>query len=314
MALSREEVREVRKRDLLYGMEDELWKLIKRRVITAGILVVVIAAGGLWVAVELVVQRVAETPLRDFQKEVIRAEVQADAAKRASDGAKASAEQLSAGLETLNKTLQALNEQARAVGQQFAQQQQEIDAASRNAALRSQRDFNIIQQRIRELETLVRKIGDENDATRKATVEYAKQVAALETKIEKEQKRFAENSEFTLSIAYDPSKKALATEAQNRLTIAGFRVTVRESKTLAGIKGNSLLYQTQSEAKAQDVVALMKPLIKDLQVRKVPSDPNVGFPEYKSGTERIDKSPFPYLPLYAAILDPKNMQLTLGAE
>jgi predicted nucleic acid-binding Zn-ribbon protein len=148
--------------------------------------------------------------------------MQADAAKRASETAKASAEQLSAGLTTLNTTLQGLNEQAKGIELQFKFVTDQINAASENANLRSQRDFNAVQRRITALEGLVREIGEDSAASRKATAEYARQIAALETKFDSEQKRFAENSAYTVPIFYDPSKKSQATEVQSRLASLGF--------------------------------------------------------------------------------------------
>lgn len=307
--------KEVKKRALLYEMEDHFWSLVKRGVVPFAAVLTVVGAGGIWIAVELIVQRVAETPLRELQKEVVRAEVQADAAKRASDAAKTSSEQVTAGLNTLNTTLQGLTEQAKAVELQFRLVTDQINAASDNARLRSQRDFDAVQRRIAALEALVKQIGEESAASRKATAEYARQIAALESKVEREQKRFAENSEYTVLIFFDPSRKALATELQSRLAALGFRAPVHELPAKA-FKGNALTYHEQSDAKAQEVLALLKPVVKDVQGKKAkPPEifskltevvPSKGADSFKSGG-------FTYH-LLAWNLDAKSMQLALGVN
>ena len=74
-----------------------------------------------------------------------------------------------------------LKGKATGVEKQFGLVKEQISAEGKNAALRSGQDFKAIQERISGLEALVKKIGDENDATRKATADYAKQVAVLES-------------------------------------------------------------------------------------------------------------------------------------
>ena len=311
---------EVKKRDILYGMEDELWRLVKRRIgyYLAG--VAIVGGVGIWLVAELVVQRVAEAPLKELQKEVMRAEFQADGAKRASDAARTSSEQVTAGLAALNTTLQNLNEQAKAVEVQFKLVTEQINAASDNASLRSQKNYDAVQRRISALEVLVKQIGDENAATRRATAEYGKQMAALEGKVDREQKRFAENSAFTVSILFDPSKKVLAGEVQSRLSALGFRAPLHElpAKTT---KGNELTYHGESDAKAQEVLGILKPVVKNVQGKKAPevSSSKKTYDFVKDGKMRGDiGTPPVMLNFYSLItamnLDPKNMQLALGAD
>jgi methyl-accepting chemotaxis protein len=297
MAMTNEEIE---KRKLLYEVEQELWTLLKRR----AWLLIILGVGGLWAIVHWTVQQVADRPLKEVQKQLVQAEVQADGAKRSAAAAGSAADQVTTSLGTLQGSVQGLRDQAKAVEDQFALVSQQINAASENAARRSQRDFNAVQQRIAGLEALVKKIGDENDATRKATADYAKQVAALETKIEREQKRFAENSEYTVSISHEPSKKALAAEVQSRLASTGFRATVRELMPNI-IKGNSLTFQGPNEAKAQEVLALLKPVVRDLQAKK-PLEYGSKMSDLK-GSTAIN-------PLVFWHLDPKGMQLLLGAD
>jgi hypothetical protein len=218
----------------------------------------------------------------------------------------------------LQTSIQGLQEQAKGVADQFSLVSQQINAASANAARRSQQDFDALQQRITGLETLVKKIGDENDATRKATADYARQVATLEVKVEKEQKRFAENSEYTVSIFFDPSRKAQAAELQSRLAALGFRAPIRELPANAA-KGNTLTYQSPSDAKAQEVMALVKPVVRDIQAKKFPElrlSSLEGF--YKKSEDwKIESQKFESL-LPGGLLsmawgmDPKSMSLTLG--
>jgi hypothetical protein len=301
-----------------HQLEDVFWGLVKRRFVITGLAVLVIGAGVVLVAVETVVQRAVETPLRELQKEVIRAEVQADAAKRANEAAATSSEQVTAAATALNTTLKALAERANAIDIQFNRVTEQINATSENASLRSQRDFNALQNRIAGLEVLVKKIGEENAATRKAAAEYASQVATLGAKVEREQKRFAENSAYTVSVFFDPSRRAIATELQGRLTALGFRAPILEVPGIA-VKGKNLLtYHGESEAKAQEVLGLVKPLVKDLQLTKAPEIVSKSTTPYKSGGK------VEFFPGGALIdmlggfhkwnLDPKNLQLALGAN
>src|SRR5690349_5398542 len=185
--------------EMVYTMEEKLWAIVKRRIIVTGVLIAVAGIGGIWGAIELVVARVAETPLKNVQKEIIRAEVQAESAKRASDVAQASSEQVTKGLNALNTTLESLGGQAKAVETQFKLMKEDINAASENARLRSKQDFGAIQSRISALESLVKQIGVDSAASRKAAAEYAKQIAALEIKVGSDQKRFADNSLYTIA-------------------------------------------------------------------------------------------------------------------
>ncbi len=226
MAMTNEEVE---KRTVLYEMEDELWRLIKRRGAIFALAFATIGMGGIWAAVHITVQQVADRPLNELQKQLVLAEVQAEGAKSAAAASRTAADQVASSLQLLQSSIEGLGEQAKAVKAEFVLVREQINAASENASRRSQQDFNAVQQRIGALEALVKRIGEENEATRKATADYAKQVAALEVKVEKEQKRFAENSEYTVSIFFDASKKALATEIQSRLAALGFRAPVHTS-------------------------------------------------------------------------------------
>lgn len=298
--------KEVKKRTVLYEMEDELWRLVKRRVWIFVITFAVIGASGIWAIVHFTVQQVADRPLKDLQKQLVNADVQVEGAKTAATASRKAADEATMSLAALQASIQGLRDQAKAVENQFTLVSQQINAASENAARRSQQDFNAVQQRIAGLEALVKKIGEENDATRKATADYAKQVAALETRVEREQKRFAENSGYTVSIFFDPSKKALATELQSRLAALGFRAPVHEVRAL---KGNSLTYQSQSDVKAQEVLALLKPVVKDVQVKKFSElGLTKELAEIFPGVERYKS------PLIGWHVDPKSMQLALGVN
>src|SRR5262249_49238779 len=180
----------------------------------------------------------------------------------------------------LTKGLEDLKTQATGVEKQFGLVTERINAEGKNAALRSSQDFKAVQERISSLEALVKKIGDENEATRKATADYAKKVSTLESQIERNQKRFAENSQYTVWIRFEPEQKTLAQEAQNVLANVGFKATLTELKTetaeaSAGdrAKDNSLGYFAQDETKAQEILALIKPIIKDVRSVKLSSSP-----------------------------------------
>jgi hypothetical protein len=151
---------DVAKRKILYELEDEIWALLKRKAWIAVFVVGIVGIGGIWATVHYTVQQVADGPLRDLQKQLVHAEIQADAAKRANATASNAAEQVRSNLDALQGSLRSLGEQAKGVEVKFTLVSQQIDASSKNAALRSQRDFNAVQERIAALEVLVKKIGE----------------------------------------------------------------------------------------------------------------------------------------------------------
>jgi hypothetical protein len=297
-------------RAALFELEDEFWGLVRRRIVVTGLVALIIGAGGGWAVIELVVQRNVETPLRDLQKELVRAEMQAQGARSASETARASAEQVTSTANALKDTLQDLGQQASSVEERYKAVRAEIDAASQTERRRSQQDSVAIQQRITALEALVRRLADDNVASRNATADYQRKITELEQKVEGEKKRFADNSGYTVSIVFDPSRKNLATEVQARLAVLGFRAPLHEQPANA-VKGNTLTYQPSSEAKAQEVISALKPLVKDIQEKKMAE-----YLPYKkeSSSSKIDFKGAGVLPLMLFAWDPKGMQLQLGAQ
>src|SRR5690349_11423924 len=114
-SVGRVNVEDIEKRKLLYEIEDELWSLLKRR----AWIIALLGLGGIWIAVHYTVQQVAEGPLKELEKQLVRAEVQAEEAKRANTAATSAAEQVAASVSTLQATIQSLNGQAKAVEDQF---------------------------------------------------------------------------------------------------------------------------------------------------------------------------------------------------
>jgi hypothetical protein len=261
---------EVEKRKLLYEMEDELWNLIKRRAWVVVVLGSVIGFAGIWGMVQFVVSHVAEQPLRALEKNLAQAELLAERAKNAAVAASGSADKVTAEVSSLTAGIQGLKDEAKGVEGQFRLVIERINAEAKSAAIRSDKDFAAAQQRISALEALVKKIGEENEATRKATVDYAKKIAALEAQIEQEQKRFAENSLYSITIRFGPEKRGLAQQVQSRLSALGFKAPISELPERMPVerKGNVLQYSSQSEKKVQEVVALIRPLVKDVEVIK----------------------------------------------
>jgi len=255
---------EIKKRRLLYEVEDELWRLIKRRAWIVVVFLALVGVGGLWAAVHVTVRQVADGPLKDLQRQLIQAELQAESARKANAEATTAANQARADLTSLQGTIQALRNEAKSVEDKFGLVSQQIDAAAKNAALRSQRDFNAVQERISALETLVKRIGDENAATRQAAAEYAKQIAALENKFDREQKRFAENSAYSISIFAVSEKRVLAQEIQRRLASVGFRVTLSELPLK--VDKTTLTYHEKNEAKAKEILSMLGTSLKDVQL------------------------------------------------
>jgi hypothetical protein len=257
---------EAEKRKLLYEIEDELWKLLRRRAWIG----VLIGAGGLWAAVNFAVREVADRPLQDVRNQLMKAEFLVERVGAAAAAASGVADQVKTQLASLTVSIQSLKDEAKGVEERFGVVRERISAEAKNAALRSEKDFSAVQQRIVALEALVKRFGEENEATRKATADYARKIAELESKIEKEQKRFAENSTYTIWISFIPDKKALALELQSRLASVGFKALFTPSLGMAiPPKGSSLNFVPQSEPKVQEVLALIRPVVKDIEARKL---------------------------------------------
>src|SRR5262249_15783078 len=268
---------DVEKRKLLYELEDELWKLIKNRAWIVG----VFGLTGIVGLVTLTVKQLADSPLQEIQKKLVEANLLAERAKASATDANGASEQVRTQFGSLTASLQGLKDQAKGVEDQFRLVLERINAEAKTAAARREKDSSAIQQRISALEDLVKKIGEENEATRKATADYAKKVGSVEAQIEQEQKRFAENSQYTVRIQFAPAQKGLAQQLQARLSGAGFKVPIIDMPVskLPSIKlpsdpsiksENVLLYTPQSENKAQEVLALLKPFITGIQARKAP--------------------------------------------
>jgi hypothetical protein len=254
---------EVEKLKLLYETEEKLLGRFKHRFWIILILGSLGVVGAIYALVERTVNQVATGPLKEIEKKLTESNLLSEKAKAAATTAAGSADQVNAQLSLRQKDVEDLQEKAKVVEKQFGVVMDRINAEARNAATRSTQDFKAAQERISNLEGLVKKIGDENEATRKATADYAKKVALLEGQIEKNQKRFAENSKYTVWISFVPEQKALAQQVQNVLANVGFKASVRESSTVG--KGNSLVYWSQEETKARDILDLVKPIIKDVQ-------------------------------------------------
>jgi hypothetical protein len=278
---------EVEKRKLLYELDDELRKLFKRRFWIITIIVAIAGVVGVPWAISTFVQRtveqVAGVPLKAIEKNMMQAELLTDRAKKdASDAMGAAAEAKS--------QVEALKGKAAGVEKEFGLVTERINAEAKNAALRSTQDFKANQDRIARLETLVKQIGDENEATRKAYADYKKEIDRITAETDRNQKRFAENSQYSVLINYYSSEqRPLAQQVQNVLANVGFKAALLPlfSSAVPGAtdpatgepwKGNSLTYSPESEMKAQEILPLIKPIIKDVRLRlreppKMPSIP-----------------------------------------
>jgi hypothetical protein len=173
---------EAEKRELLHELQDGVWKFVKERAWWTAVIFGVFGVFGvpllIYTLVERTVDRVAVVPLKAVEKNLTQAELLAERAKKAASDAAAAAAEVNAQVEDLKG-------KATGVEKRFGLVTEQINAEAKNAALRSTQDFKASQERISRLEALVKKIGDENEATRKATADYAKQVTVLEAQIEK---------------------------------------------------------------------------------------------------------------------------------
>lgn len=150
----------------------------------------------------------------------------------------------------------------------------QIDAAAPNASMRSDKDFTAMQTRISSLETLVKKIGEENEATRSATAAYEKRLAGIQAQMEKEQRRFVENSGYSVTISFPPQKRDLAGQIQARLAASGFRASLspideRHITARIAASQNTMWFSEEIEGKAPEVLALLiRPLLKEITTVK----------------------------------------------
>jgi hypothetical protein len=272
---------EVEKRKLLYELEDELRKLIRRHAWWIFILGSTVVLGAIYTSVKIVVDQVAATPLKEIQKNYAQAELMAERAKKGASDAMDAAGQANAQVEDLKG-------KATGVEKRFGLVTEQINAEAKNAAARSNLDFKATQERISRLEALVKKIGDENEATRKAYADYKKQIDEITAETARNQKRFAENSQYTVAIFFFPDQRPLAQKVQNVLANVGFKATLAagpppgvlgstDPATGEQSKGNTLRYSPDNEMKAQEISALIKPIIKDVRLLaeppKIPTPP-----------------------------------------
>jgi hypothetical protein len=284
---------EVEKRTLLYELEDELRKLIRRRFWIFLFFGAVVGYG----AIKLVVEQVAATPLKEIQKEYAQAQLMAELAKKGASDAMDAAGQVNAQLSLRQKDVDDLQQKAKVVEKQFGLVTEQINAAAKNAEVRSGQDFQANQERISRLEALVKKIGQENEASRKAYADYKEQIDKITAETARQQKRFAENSRYTVVISSSPEQRPLAEKVQNELAIVGFKASLipvpppgvpasTDPATGEPWKGNHLTYSPESEMKAQEILALIKPIVKDVRLRlweppkipRVPGGPPIPLP------------------------------------
>lgn len=283
--------------DLIRRLETEVMSRLKWRFWIGALVVALLGFFG----VREMLRGFVDTEVKAAQRAAILAEESAKKATTATDEA-------SKQTQSYIKTVETLQGEAQKVDAQFVAVRQRITADAKNAALRSEKDFSAAQQRLAALEALVKQIGEENEVTRRATADYAKKVATLENRIEREQKRFAENSAYTVWISFIPDKKSLALDIQSRLASAGFKAPLTEitSKILEASKGTTLTYLAAGESKAQEVLAVVKSILKDVQTKKLPdADPT------KLRFSKEHSLLFGFWGLYA---EPTTIYLTLGTQ
>jgi predicted phage tail protein len=253
--------------------------------------------GAIYPIVQAVVERVAATPLKEIEKKYAQAELLADRAKKAAsdaagaaDQATTQAAQATTQVSSLTKGVQDLRDRATGVEKQFGLVGDQI-AEANNTAARRQTDFKATQDRLAKLEALVKNIGAENEASRNAYAEYKKEIDKVTAETARQQKRFAENSQYAVIIASSPEQRPLAEKVQNELAVMGFKASLMGLPTTAppaGLPGpswgpstdpgNTLTYPPDSEMKAQEILAVIKHIIKDVRLRsaeppKIPPPP-----------------------------------------
>jgi hypothetical protein len=281
---------EAEKRELLYETEEKLWKLIKNKLwwstVIVGVFGVLGVLGGvlgvpllIHTLVERAVERVAATPLNETKKEYAQAHLMAELAKKGASDAMDAAGQA-------KTQVQDLTSRAAGVEERYGLLTERINAEWKNATLRSTDQFKAAQERISRLEALVKKIGAENEDSRKAYADYKKQIDEITAETAKSQQRFAENSQYTVLISYSSEQRPLAQKVQSALANKGFKAQLLPLGAPGPIDpatgelstGNSLTYSPESEMKAQEILTLIKSFIKDVRLRlreppKIPSVP-----------------------------------------
>jgi hypothetical protein len=269
----RNDLYDLEKLRILRDMEDELWALAKRRGWMVLLIVGLVGIGGVWALVNQLVARAIERPIEESRARIIDMQVQTELTKRAGAAAGSVADQASGQLKVLTTAIEGLQRQADGVNTQFKLVTGQIDAATRNAAIRSTNDFKALQDRIAGLEKLVKTIAEDSQASKRAALEYEKKLAALQSQIENEQRRFAENSKYVVTVSYVKPKRDIASQVQARLSALGFRVSVVSddfypfsgfSKTTKPSQ-TTLTYPPDTESKAQEITEAIKPLVGEIR-------------------------------------------------
>jgi hypothetical protein len=290
---------EVQKRTLLYELEDHLKKLFLRRAWILGI----VGIFGLYILARFVVEQYAATPLKEIEKKYAQAELLADQigkkyaqaelladrAKKAASDAQGAADQATTQAAQATTQMSSLTKGVQDLADQIAE--------GKNAAGRSNLDSQATQQRISRLEALVKNISAENEVTRKAYAHYKKQIDKITAETASNQKRFAENSRYTVLIVSSPEQRPLAEKVQNELADVGFKASLLGLPPVAAPAGappgwvppwppwgpstdpgNTLTYTPDNEMKAQEILARIKPILKDVRLEskeppKIPPPP-----------------------------------------
>jgi hypothetical protein len=255
---------------VLQDVQDELLRWIKHRFWVVALLLAVLGFFG----VNQLARVFIEKELVKAQTEVLEAVKAAALAKKATDDAGTQTE-------TYARTVGDLQSKAQAVDGQFLQVRQRIEEDSRNVKVGAQRDAQVLTDRVVRLEQLVGRVADASRASQEAVDAYRKDISAKQAAAQTEAKRFAENSEYRVTVYFGEIHKAVAARAVDTLAAAGFKASssplsfsVAMPTFGVGLLGselqlsdylvrvNTIRYSADASPKVETVRNLLAPLVR----------------------------------------------------
>jgi hypothetical protein len=209
------------------------------------------------------VRTATDTEIRAAQKAANLAEEKGNRAGSAAEEAKRI-------IDGYGRTMGALQSDAARVQTQFLEMKQRLDAESANAKARADKGLKEATARLSRLEELVAKVSQDSQASRQAITSYKADLERIQTAAEAERKRFAENSEYSVVVAYTDKNRSAAEAATVMLTKAGFkasklRLPVDKKELVPWFlipEANLIVHTADAATKAAEVRGLIAPLVK----------------------------------------------------
>ncbi len=201
---------------VLEELQTDLLKWAKKRfwIITAIVVVFGVLGSGILIR---------ETVRTLVDKQIAEANTAAILAKESATRATLATDEIIKHTQTYGKTVGVLQERATKVDAQFVAIQQRMEAESGNVKAGAARETKDIATRLARLESLVGGLAKQPQIPQKEVAAYEKEIAELKQAAFAEGKRFAENSDYYVTVYYNEKSTTLSTKVTEKLTEAGFK-------------------------------------------------------------------------------------------